>query len=348
MQTYSYQLRFLTPTFLGNAEQQAQWRTPPIKALVRQWWRAVIAKDTHHDVDRMRRREGVLFGTAADDGDSRQSLIRIRLSHWNQGQLRDWDGIGTLSHPNVTHPIGADLYLGFGPLENDRAGRRTSLKNNRAAIQAGGVATLRLALPPEHAAEIQSALELINLYGTLGGRSRNGWGSLSLHPADAKTPALRNELNPQLTRPWQDALSLDWPHAVGADQKGALVWQTAPFPDWKQAMHELARLKIGLRTQFKFSTGKDAPRPEARHWLAYPVTNHSVMHWGGNQRLPNSLRFKLRSAPDDARQCVGVIFHMPCKPPPIFKPDLAAIQTVWHRVHEFLDQPTQGLTRIAA
>ena len=38
MQTYSYQLRFQTPTFLGNAQQQAQWRMPPIKALLRQWW----------------------------------------------------------------------------------------------------------------------------------------------------------------------------------------------------------------------------------------------------------------------------------------------------------------------
>ena len=38
MQTYSYQLRFQTPAFLGNAQQQGQWRTPPIKALLRQWW----------------------------------------------------------------------------------------------------------------------------------------------------------------------------------------------------------------------------------------------------------------------------------------------------------------------
>lgn len=29
MQRYGYHLRLLTPTFLGNASQQAQWRTPP-------------------------------------------------------------------------------------------------------------------------------------------------------------------------------------------------------------------------------------------------------------------------------------------------------------------------------
>lgn len=348
MQTYSYQLRFLTPAFVGNAEQRGQWRTPPIKALLRQWWRTAIAQDIHHDVSQMRQREGALFGTAADDGDSRQSQLRIRLSHWDPGQLKDWNDIGTVRHSEVPYPLGADLYLGYGPLEPGPGGRGTQLKKNGAAIQSGGIATLRLALPPEYAKEIQSALQLINLYGTLGGRSRNGWGSLSLHPAGTQTPAHKNALSPQLIRPWQDALTLDWPHAIGSDKRGALIWQTAPFSDWKQAMRTLAHIKIGLRRQFTFTSGKDAPAPEARHWLAYPVTHHSVKGWGSHQRLPNSLRFKVRPMPEDPQQCIGVIFHMPCQPPPSFRPDIAAIKTVWQRVHEFLDQPAQELTRIPA
>ena len=43
MLTLLYTLSFNTPAFLGNADQQAQWRTPPIKALIRQWWRVVKA-----------------------------------------------------------------------------------------------------------------------------------------------------------------------------------------------------------------------------------------------------------------------------------------------------------------
>lgn len=38
MHLCTYQLRFQTPAFLGNAQQQGQWRTPPFKALLRQWW----------------------------------------------------------------------------------------------------------------------------------------------------------------------------------------------------------------------------------------------------------------------------------------------------------------------
>ncbi len=43
MKKLEYQVAFTTPAFLGNADQQAQWRTPPFKALLRQWWRVVHA-----------------------------------------------------------------------------------------------------------------------------------------------------------------------------------------------------------------------------------------------------------------------------------------------------------------
>ena len=68
MRTFEYVLRFTAPAFLGNAEQVGQWRTPPIKALLRQFWRMSYAADQAFVVDtaRMRKSEGELFGTAAD------------------------------------------------------------------------------------------------------------------------------------------------------------------------------------------------------------------------------------------------------------------------------------------
>ena len=41
MHLCSYQLRFQTPAFFGNAQQQGQWCTPPFKALLRQWWQVL-------------------------------------------------------------------------------------------------------------------------------------------------------------------------------------------------------------------------------------------------------------------------------------------------------------------
>jgi len=346
MTTRRFQLHFLTPAFLGNAEQDGQWRAPPIKALLRQWWRVAWAEAQgfSQDFNRMRHDEGVLFGAAAD-GQGNKSRLRLRLGRWDRGRLTHWEALDKVSHPEVKPAIGADLYLGYGPLSYDKAHKGVKLKSN-AAIQAGESAELRLAFPEADAPLLDRALALMDLYGTLGGRSGNGWGSFALagdHP----------DLAPPL-RAWRDCLDCDWPHAIGSDEQGPLIWRTGPFTDWKQLMRQLARIKIGLRTQKKFelaldeSTGdeeifnKKGERaginhgaPQLRHWLSYPVTNHSVTPWGNDARLPNSLRFKVRK--DGDGRLHGLICHIPCLPPSQFHPQPKTIEKVWQQVYTFLD-----------
>ncbi len=348
MLTRHYTLRFNTPAFLGNANQSGQWRTPPIKALLRQWWRVAYA--AQHPgavpVNALRAAEGRLFGMASDDDGSAsgKSLVRIRLDDWSAGKLKSWDGLEQrkVHHPEterVGYQVGPHAYLGFGPLDG-RGNTRFGDKCN-AAIQCDSVAGLSLAFPAsEHAHSLDHALWLLHHFGTLGGRSRNGWGSFSLLPVDASTPTLDGFLDESLTKQWMDALEIDWPQAIGRDAAGPLIWQTEPLADWKAAMRRLAEIKIGLRTQFVFMSGKNAPLPEARHWLSYPVTNHTVRDWGNarllNSRLPNSLRFKVRRSADNMLR--GLIFHMPCRPPSSFNPNTPALVDVWQRVHALLDE----------
>lgn len=335
-----YQLQFLTPAFLGNAKQSAQWRTPPIKALLRQWWRVTVAEEMNFDVTAIRKREGELFGTAADGGNSRKSQVRIRLDSWNEGGLKNWEPLGKVKHPEVNHPVGADLYLGYGPLKYQQ--QKTTLSAN-AAIQAGESGVISIAFPESFSHELLAAITLMNQYGALGGRSRNGWGSFTLTPKNDETPALSASLDQKVERDWRTALKLDWPHAIGLDDS-LLVWQTTkPESSWRDVMLELAKIKISLRTQFRFTTGHNAPVIEQRHWLSYPITNHSVKAWGRNMRLPNSLRFK---ACKQGSKLYGVIYHMPCQPPRAFKPDQLVLEDVWGRVHQHLDN-TPSLKRLA-
>lgn len=140
MKILEYTLRFDTPAFLGNAEQNAQWRTPPIKALLRQWWRVAYAAEKGFKVDpaAMRREEGLLFGNAWLENDYCKSRVRLRLERWNTGGLTQWPGPeATVHHPEVGHHganVGSTLYLGYGPLRFQ--GGHTTLKAN-AAIQTG-------------------------------------------------------------------------------------------------------------------------------------------------------------------------------------------------------------------
>lgn len=355
MTTLTYRVSFNTPAFLGNAEQNGQWRTPPFKAQLRQWWRVAYAASQNFrpDLVAMRDAEGKLFGHAWLEKDrdiqgkqiaARKSEVRIRLGQWTEGRIKSWEG---LEQSKVKHPeaeksncqVGPHAYLAYGPLDG-RGGTKFSEKVN-AAIHAGEHTTLSLAFPAESGKLIHEALSLMASFGTVGGRGRNGWGSFCLQPV-VGTTALSAALP---LRPWRDALALDWPHAIGQDDKGALIWQTQPLADWKLLMKELAVLKIELRTQrpFKFPQAKPDGQIHDRHWLSYPVTTHKVDDWNrSNLRLPNSLRFKVRKTPDG--QLVGVIFHMPCLPPAAFNPRLEMIERVWRQVHAFLDGQTQ-LTR---
>jgi CRISPR-associated protein Cmr1 len=352
MKTRQLQIQFLTPAFLGDATQSGRWRSPPFKAQLRQWWRVAYAAQQQFDMDvtKMRDIEGRLFGHAWLKDDSferdgkrvetaaRKSEVRLRLNHWSEGQLKSWDRleVGTVFHPEaekVRNQVGPHAYLGYGPLDG-RGGTKLQDKQGKpnAAIQANEQAQLSIAFPDDQSAMLDQALLLMNLYGTVGGRSRNGWGSYSLQRIDGVETTTC--LPP--TQALAKCLSMDWPHALGSDSQGALVWQTLPHKDWAGLMRTLAEIKIKLRTQaaFKFPHAQPDGQVHDRHWLSYPITRHDVNDWKRkNLRLPNQLRFKVRHT--DAG-LVGVIFHMPHLPPAEFRPDPKTLESIWRTVHSHL------------
>jgi len=345
METRHYTLRFHSPAFLGGADQSGQWRTPPIKHLLREWWRVAWCRRNafRDDVGAMRREEGRLFGVAADGegSGSRRSQVILRLAEWRPGQRKNWLGKG---EPRVFHPevgkegmkVGAHLYLGYGPLQYDKSSKQTEI-HHPPAIDHGEAVELRIAFPRDEAGIMDEALWLAHRYGSLGGRARNGWGAIALEGVSDPGCALP-------LRPWQECLDRTYAHAIGTDEQGPLIWATEPHDGWSDLQATLAKLKIDFRTQFQFDSGKNAPHPEARHWLAYPVTNHSVRDWG-NYRLPNSLRMKVRRTAEG--ELVGILYHMPVWPPEgkATEGDRSDIVKTWRQVHRRLDET---LTRVTA
>jgi len=230
------QLRFNSPAFLDDAHQSGVWRTPPIKALLREWWRIAAAPKSGYDHRSLRETEGLLFGNAWLEPDAHKnsrfckSKVRIALGHWDEGKMRKHEPLAKIEHPEAeragrkVEPLN---YLGYGPID------RGQFKHG-AALQAGETNTLDLAWPEENTDAITHTLQLVDWFGTLGGRSRNGWGSLSLGlevltPDHAHLAAVLCEL--------KECLKLDWPHAIGRDNQGPLVWESAiSFDNWQSAI----------------------------------------------------------------------------------------------------------------
>ena len=359
MKTLEYTLRFNTPAFLGNAEQQAQWRTPPFKALIRQWWRVVKAHEFGYDHTRLRTAEMRLFGAASDSGNekSHRSLVRLRLSSWEAGKLPSVPRGDMVEHTEVPGgQVGANLYLGYGPIGGVT---RSAIKPTEASSQ------LVLRCPIEAADGIKAAMQLAAWFGTLGSRARNGWGAIHIEGeeikgfAELKIPALTGVIAP---RPLAKCLEVEWLHALGCDSTGLpLVWrllkkddvkrQLVPFDSWEEAMKELARIKIKVRTSdfFKFQGGGPGghPNPQPRHLLAYPAgSQHNVAAWGNNGRLANQVLFKVHR---HGNGFAATIAHFPSRLPAHMAagrqvPDQGAI---WKEVHRLLDaEKANGLGRI--
>lgn len=359
-----YTVSFTTPAFLGDADQNGAWRTPPFKALLRQWWRVVAVKEHNYDHARLCETEGRLFGNAWLENNFSQSQVKLRLDNWRSGKMNAWtETPKNISHPEIKFPLDANLYLGYGPLTRNKEARKTTFKDKlNAAIQAEESNTLKIVCADGSNSAIQNTLQLIHWLGTIGGRSRNGWGSLLLEGNKLKGLEALRQADPllnELARPLDQCLDRTWPHAIGKDGERLLIWTSKkPHNTWREAMVELAKTKIAFRTNLAFVNDKG--KLDQRHVLAYPVTHHSVNEWEKykvawssvtrNGRLSNQLRFKVTKNTEN--KYVGLAYHLPCGIPhellnALDKADRTWIigqrLGVWRSVHGILDKQMQRI-----
>lgn len=267
MITRSYQLRFLTPAFLGNAEQAAQWRTPPFKALLRQWWRVAWAAGRNFQVDleAMQQAEGELFGSVHGNS-PRQSRLRFRLKPVNRGHgwtMGSQAGVGDLSTGIETS------YAWFGLIDS-----RTK-RSDRSAIRPDGEEgqrTLTLAFPSSAEEAMEQTLALIHHFGHVGARSRGGWGAIHLESAGEPGRLNLNRLARDLT----DCLDHDWAMSLGRDEQGPMLWESRQtWGTWEQAMAAVARMRKEVRSELKVD--RDL---------------RSALGFAGSGRMPSPLRWK--------------------------------------------------------
>ncbi|EAR23055.1 RAMP superfamily CRISPR-associated protein [Nitrococcus mobilis] len=323
MHTKTLTVRFLSPAFLGDAEQRGAWRTPPFKAQLRQWWRLVLAV-RGRDWGRIRGEEAELFGNAWPDQKAMKSQIRLRLGEWRVSDKQ--------VNRSISGNVDALIYLGYGRFDRN--------PQAKPAIDAGETAQLRIAWPAAAANgsnRIEEALALMSRFGTVGGRSRNGWGSYVL---DGARDAVWNDYLIY----WRDALCSDWVRGIGRDERGPLIWRTRDsWPSWDKVLQQLARVRATI-----------AKESADRCLLSYPVTKHALPGWSARDRLPNSLRLKV--VEDTHGRLHGELIHFPCRPSDALwnkMPESDAADKkrrlidVWTDAHKYLDEEN-ALERVNA
>lgn len=376
-------LTLATPAFLGGADQSSEWRTCSLKGVLRTWWRVVYGRRINYDEAELREKEGQLWGHAwLEHRDRRggpqkwfwQARLRVVLKpiegdgRW-QGQLRkeQWpQRTPKVEHPWVEPRRGMEsgphggalidplLYLAYGPVTT--RGLKTP-----PAMAPGQAARLRIAwrgsLSAEDREDLEATLEALHLFGGLGGRSRNGWGSVRLTSQPSEAASSRHDLEQCLgsflqryVQPLERCLQLDWCHAPSKVGEQPNVWRArSSTSSWQEALKTIAEAKIAIFENLgkvedlqDISANKDIREDgryawvTTRHVINYPVTNHGVKAWGEirrrrnrqtgemepllaqTERLANQLCFKVHElAENGARRFLPIAFHLAHRVPAV-------------------------------
>ncbi len=176
MKTLTATYRIITPMFIGDAEQKAtDLRPPSIKGALRFWWRALNWKNVDSLKD-LHKEESRLFGSAATDNDGGgQGCFLLQVSQ--QPKI----------NPDDTWPKNANSgsgYLGFGLMESGKKEEGNFQEHREAINEIRNEFVIYLIFKPKTSNSdieaIKETLEIWGLFGGLGSRVRNGFGSVSL------------------------------------------------------------------------------------------------------------------------------------------------------------------------
>ena len=195
----TYELEVVTPMFLGGADpKDVELRIPPIKGMLRFWWRALHPDLANNNYDNLRKGESGLFGDAG--GTYGKSSVKIQFSDiYNLPHSK----FRPLPHSDVKKSV---QFEGFNPASDSKF----------KIIVTG----------PEN---IHKLFEFSTIVGGLGKRNRRGFGSLLIKKEKQNGNSsiidtlynLINEINPnsykkcnenclEISQPYSD--KIDYPY----------------------------------------------------------------------------------------------------------------------------------------
>ncbi|GIX21706.1 MAG: hypothetical protein KatS3mg121_0489 [Gammaproteobacteria bacterium] len=324
METRELTVRLLTPTFLGNANQEGQWRTPPFKAQLRQWWRVrwAAAHDFVVDIAKMHREEGLLFGNAWLQDEFCKSKVRLRLIYkanpeqsWARGTQKGVD-------PMTKNLSTSYAWYGIDEDDQDKKGKKGKKRTALKTESSEGERTLALAFPAERTKELEETLALMHHFGQVGTRSRGGWGSYQLEGFPALDPGFAQ----RFTLPLDDCLKQDWPCAIAEGDGGPMLWESQEtFAKWHEAMAQVAIARRDIRNTIK-SEDKSSAK----------------LLGSASPRFPSPLRWKVVER--EWGQLAVRVFAMPYGGPVSYSDP----GRVWRKIEQQLDAlKTLRLKRLA-
>lgn len=329
-----FDVEFVTPCFLGGAYGNAEIRTAPFKNLLRRWWRIA---NGNLSPEELWKRESRLFGSTEKDPDIVAENKKLPKSEQKPEifgkskvelkiEVFPPENHTSIEKINIGKDRSADLamYTGYG-----------SVNMGKTYIKPNTRCSFVLSCPSKCSEKIRETLFYIHLFGTIGSRSRNAWGSIAIVPK-----SFHFEPGKYFPKPvfFIDILSSNkhYPTCIGSDKKGMLCWQTEErYGSWESAFEDVAVVYHRLVSDLKNDDGEY--QTKWRDLLGFATAN---------DRLPSQLLLKICKAPKripagnilkGCYEYYGQIVHIPYSVED-WKDENGNQQEAWEYIHDWLDK----------
>jgi len=326
-ETAEFSVEVLTPMFLGGANGDAELRAAPLKNAIRYWWRITQGGLLH---EKMLAKEQQLFGGVT--GKATRSLVDVIVTgSVKTGNKNKMASIGKKINPEVKKKnVPLSAYLGMGPVDFNGIYTKTR-------ILPGEKFALSVFFPKESRNNLIGALSLFAEFGSLGARSRNGWGSFSLLAEDSNIllsgQKLLEKYGEEFTKIFK--VGKKYPFKLGISNEQPLLWKIGIGNMWEDAMKLAGESYMDLRQEVLPFPIEKPNGVQKRHILGYPITRHPIGSWGGNSgRMPSQLRIIIRKT---SNKYNAYFFHLPHKIPKPWDSSVGSELSVWQKIHEHLD-----------
>lgn len=171
----TFELETITPMFISGANQsKAELRASSIKGLLRFWWRALHAEP---DVDKLREKESKIFGSSDEGKGGSSFALRITYS----GELRPTKDRFPSKQQYLVPVEGRNFninileYLAYGTYEYVR--RQGNIFTREYYPPGTRFNVIVSFFDEQQKNKVMGAFYVWSLFGGIGSRSRNGYGS---------------------------------------------------------------------------------------------------------------------------------------------------------------------------
>ena len=248
MKRLTFELEFITPAFIGGANQQAELRPASFVGLLRWWWRALKGEC---DIERLREEEVKIFGGIAKNLRKEEIKMASPVYLRVEGNIRKGSDLTNECRLNT----------GLGYLYHF-----VTFKGKREFIEPGSILELTLIGKDEVLNHYIASLWALVFLGGVGARSRRGGGNLRV--VDYKPKDLVEDLKISFTPTgdfceWFVKNLKEAKHLVGSSKGSCdkysnlsnvkLVLSKTEFNTWFEALNDIGKEFMRFRREKKQS-----------------------------------------------------------------------------------------------